>query len=106
MKVNLIITILLVLIVSCKKDKSCENCDPENALAEATIVDTGVQAADGCDWAVKTTDNIYYHPDNLPATFKQNNLPVSIRFELTGETFICGIAGTGLPVIHILELKK
>ena len=94
--------LIFVFFISCKKEKSCESCDP----VQATIIDAGVVAADGCDWVVKTADNVYYHPDALPDSFKINNLAITISYQLTGDTFHCGLAGTGIPVIHVINIKK
>lgn len=104
MKGIVYLSVLYVLAASCARDKSCENCTPE--LTEAMIINSGVVAADGCDWVVRVADTLYYHPESLADEFKQNELPVTVKFELTGDTFHCGLAGTGLPVIKLLEISK
>jgi hypothetical protein len=55
---------------------------------------------------VKIGADQYYHPDTLGAEFKQNDLDVKICYELRTDKFYCGIAGTGMPVIHVLKIKK
>lgn len=96
----------LFLLVSCKKERSCEGCDTETGFKEATIVFTGPIEADGCDWMVKIGDDQYVHPDMLDAKFKQNGLAVKICCEITTAQFRCGIAAQALPVIHILRIEK
>ena len=97
---------LVFLLFSCRKDKSCEVCNTETGFKEATILFTGPIATDGCDWVVKIGADQYYHPDVLDAEFKQNELKVKICYELATDKFQCGIAGIGMPVIHVLKIKK
>jgi len=105
MKTNdmkLSILALVIFFFSCGKDRSCENCYSD----DATVLNSGLVAADGCGWVIKIDSDQYYHPDVLSAEFMQNNLPVKISYELTSDKFFCGIAGTGLPVIHLVKIEK
>lgn len=97
---------LIFLLFSCKKDKSCEGCDSENGFKDAVILYTGPVEGDGCDWVVRIDADQYYHPHGLSAEFKQNELGVKICYETMADKFHCGVAGTGMPVIHILKIKK
>jgi len=97
---------LVFLLFSCKKDRSCEACDNNNGFKDATIIYTGPFETDGCDWVVKIGTDQYYHPDVLDAEFKQNELNVKICYELAADKFHCGIAGTGMPIIHVLGIRK
>jgi hypothetical protein len=65
---------------------------------------TGPVEGDGCSWTI-VINNTHYHPNNLSQNFQQNQLDVVVTYELTSDTFGCGIAGTGLPVIHIKSIK-
>jgi len=99
---KLSILALVIFFFSCGKDRSCENRYSD----EATVLNSGLVAADGCGWVIKIDSDQYYHPDVLSAEFMQNNLPVKISYELTSDKFFCGIAGTGLPVIHLVKIEK
>ncbi len=98
--------IVTILLFSCKKDKSCEGCKGKDSYVDATILFTGPVATDGCDWVVRVGDTQYYHPETLPPTYLQNDLAVKICYELTGEQFHCGLAGTGMPVIRVIDIRK
>jgi hypothetical protein len=92
------------IFFSCKKDKSCESCLPETYNSNAKILWTGPVEADGCSWAVMI-DNVFYHPTNLAQSFQQDQLNVIIKYQLTSDHFICGIAGIGHPVINITTIR-
>jgi hypothetical protein len=55
---------------------------------------------------VKIGADQYYHPDTLGSEFKQNELNVKICYELATDKFHCGLAGIGMPVIHVLGIRK
>ncbi len=96
---------LLVLFLSCKKDKSCESCNTEAGYVNAKIIYAGPIETDGCDWLIQIGDK-YYRADQLDATFKQNELNVRICYETTTDKFICGIGALGIPIIHVIDVKK
>ena len=98
--------VLLVFFFSCSKKNSCETCTTEQGYVNATIVDSGPLESDGCGWVVKTGDDQFYHPDVLKPSFRQNGLAVKICFENTADQFHCGIAGAGMPVIRVLDIRK
>jgi hypothetical protein len=97
---------IILLFVSCHKDYSCEGCQPQEGLLDAVIIYTGPVQSDGCDWMVKVGTDHYYHPDVLADAFKQNDLAVKIRFQLKSDLFFCGFVATGIPVIHLLTIRK
>lgn len=105
-KMKLSFFALVFLLFSCKKDRSCEVCNNETGFKDATILYTGPVAGDGCDWVVKIGADQYYHPDTLGTAFKENELNVKICYELATDKFHCGLAGIGMPVIHVLSIKK
>ena len=94
------------LLFSCKKDRSCQACNNETGFVDATIIYTGPVETDGCDWVVKIGADQYYHPDELDNKFKQNDLAVKICYEPVADKFHCGLAGTGISVIHVLGIKR
>jgi len=96
---------IIFFCFSCTKDRSCEKCPDKNTYTNATIIFTGPVATDGCDWLIKIDDTHTYHPDVLNAAFQQDQLMVKISYELTSDKFICGIAATQIPVIHVLDIK-
>ena len=99
-------TILMMFFCfSCAKDKSCESCIDTHLYKNATIIYGGPVTSDGCGWLVKIDDTHTYHPDVLNTAFQQDQLPVKINYELTTDTFICGIAGLQIPVIHVRDIK-
>lgn len=95
----------MILLFSCKKDRSCESCNGGIGYKDAVIIYTGPVATDGCDWVVSIDDK-HYHPDNLGDGFKQNETSVKICYELTADKFHCGVTGAGMPVIKVLAMKK
>ena len=105
MKKSLVIC-LAVLLFSCSKDTSCQECDTESGFVSATIIDNGPIETDGCGWVIKLGDEKFYHPDELAAEFRQNNLSVKICYESSKEEFRCGIAALTMPVLRIIAIKK
>jgi len=104
-----LLIVLIILSFSCKKEYSCENCDPPGPVEEpnyATVIDGGPLAGDGCDWMLMVGTE-FYHPDSLPDAFKENDLNVIVEYELTNQLFICGLrANNGLPIIHLISIKR
>ena len=72
--------------------------------ANAKIIWTGPVEADGCSCAL-VIDNNYYHPINLSIDYQHDQMDVVVKYELTTEHFVCGIAGTGLPIIKIVTIR-
>lgn len=90
------------LIFSCNKDRSCQAC-----FTDAIIINDGLVESGGCGLVVKFIDSEqFYHPDVLPDGFRKSDLHIKICYEVTTDKFNCGIAGSGLPVIHVVDIKK
>lgn len=70
----------------------CEN--------EIIINYEGPVAADGCDWVI-TANGQRYHPLLLDDSMKQDGLHARAGFQLTGDTFYCGLMPMKLPIIEI-----
>ena len=101
-----VLLFLLLCLCSCEKEKSCETCLPSHQPEITGLVYyAGPIAGDGCEWCIRI-DNVTYSPDNLDDAFKQTDLPVVLKFELTGTTFGCGFGNSQLPVIHITQIRK
>jgi hypothetical protein len=98
-------TILFLLFfaipVSCKKDANL-------LTANATIVDTGSIAADGCGWLIKLNDSTTYQAINLSTDYQKNNLQVSISYYLLTTKFQCGYSppGGGITQIELKSIKQ
>ena len=96
---------LLFLFWGCKKEESCEDCVPDHLGTNATVSYTGPRASDGCEWVIIIGNN-HYHPDNLDPAFLVNPLEVEVDYIPTGDLFYCGFVNSGIPVIHITQIKK
>ncbi|WP_428330930.1 hypothetical protein [Mucilaginibacter sp.] len=103
----LLISILLVpaiIISSCKKDntKSIKNG------IEATVLNQGSPAADGCGWVIKinSTDSVY-SPINLPVNYQTDNLKVLISYKSLNTKFQCGLLPTaGYYQIQLITIQN
>jgi hypothetical protein len=98
---------LCAFLFSCKKELSCESCiipTTPAVTANAKIIWTGPVETDGCNWAI-VIDNNYYHPNTLSSDYQHDQLDVVVKYEPTTDHFICGIAGAGLPIIKIINIR-
>ncbi|MEM6964681.1 MAG: Kazal-type serine protease inhibitor [Bacteroidota bacterium] len=76
--------------------------------ANATIVNDGDIALDGCGWLIQfeVDGSIRSHQsDDLPNNFQQDNLQVSIKYKPTSEVFTCGLNATEIPKIKIETIE-
>jgi hypothetical protein len=96
---------LLFLLFACKKEASCEDCVPAHTGTFGTVEYAGPVAGDGCDWVI-IIDGSHYHPDKLDPDFLKDSTEVELDYIPTGDIYRCGIASTGIPVIHITSIKK
>lgn len=96
---------LVILIFSCKKEQSCKSCHDKD-FKNATVLWSGPVAADGCDWVIKIDSAHVYHPDMLDTVFMHSELDVRICYKETVDKFHCGFTGSGIPVIHVIDIKK
>ena len=81
---------------ACKKDQP--------VFTDATVINAGAVAADGCGWVVRIGDT-NYSPTNLTNEFKETELKVSIRYRTLTTKFECGW-GAKIPEITLLEIRK
>jgi hypothetical protein len=99
------ITLLSMLIVSsCKKSGTTA----ASLTANATVVNSGAIAADGCGWLIKLNDNSEYSPVNLTSDFQQDNLKVSVTYTILSTNTSCGsLAGNpGVRQIKLNAIQK
>ncbi|MGY3211083.1 hypothetical protein [Mucilaginibacter sp. HD30] len=96
-KLLLLTALIFTLSISaCKKDNP--------VFTDATVINAGAVAADGCGWVIKIGDT-NYSPTNLSQEFKQTELKVSIRYRTLTTKFECGW-GQKISEITLLEIKK
>lgn len=89
-----ILTFILVIISSCKKD---------DLSADATVINSGDPAADGCGWLIKiNSTGITYSPVNLSVMFETDGLKVRIAYRVLKTKFGCGdVVGGGTLLTQI-----
>lgn len=92
-----IIAVCLLMGISCKKG------DSDVMKAEATIIDWGSPATDGCGWVIRV-DDVYYSADYLDEKYKVNNKIVIIEYEFTGEKYKCPFSFG--PYYDIIKIKR
>ena len=98
------ILLLVLVITSCKKPGS-----PAVTLASnATIVNSGPIAADGCGWLVRLNDSTEFSPVNLSADFQQDNLKVHVTYAQLNTRTSCGMLANnpGILQIKINNIQK
>ncbi|MDB5030286.1 hypothetical protein [Mucilaginibacter sp.] len=100
LKTTLMVLLFASITLSCKKDQNL-------LTANATIINTGDVAADGCGWQVKLDDdNTRYSPKTLDTAYQKNNLKVSISYYLLTTRFKCGFTAPNAPGIVQIDLKS
>jgi hypothetical protein len=93
-------------ILSCKKN----NGTAQLVTADATIINGGPAAADGCGWLIKidATDSIYNAP-NLTAKYQVDRLKVNITYHKLSTRFYCGdvvpALDPGMTEIQLTTIK-
>ncbi|MDR1552296.1 MAG: hypothetical protein LBS69_02380 [Prevotellaceae bacterium] len=101
LKTTTILLILAGMMISCGKEK--EN---NEEWTNATIIDLGNPAVDGCGWAVQIGETISI-PDFLDEEYKQNGLQVGIIYNKTAEIYQCpGFSNFEYDRIIINKIKK
>jgi hypothetical protein len=97
------ISLLLLLIASsCKKSQSTTTA---TVTANATIVNSGEIAADGCGWIIKLDDQTEFSPVNLSTDLEQDNLKVSITYTRLSTYTGCGMLA-GNPGMHQIKINS
>lgn len=97
--------LLFIVLFSCKKDDN----NTTGKKVSATVIYTGELSLDGCGWLVKIdSTNVTYSPVTLSDTYKKNNLPVVISYNLLTSKYHCGMlaGGSGITQIKITAIKN
>lgn len=101
--------IMAKTIISCLVMVMClgNSCKKDDNLIEATVVDYGREAVDGCGWLIEVDEKLYY-PTNLSIDFQQNGKKIRIRYKSLNEKQQCGFptSETFHSKIELLEVKK
>jgi hypothetical protein len=74
---------LFSMLTMCKKGDKILNAD-------ATVINMGDPASDGCGWWIKIDSTLYYKPKSLAASFQKNNLKVNISYIVLDTKYHCG----------------
>ena len=85
-----LLVVLLLLLSGCKKAENGEWID-------ATVLDFGSPAVDGCGFLLQVEDNLYY-PENLQEKDQVDKKRVKVRFSLLDEMKPCGFPYS--PIKH------
>ena len=103
MKNTLNFKLLLTALLFAVSFSACKKTD-KPVFTDATVINAGAVAADGCGWVIRIGDT-NYSPTNLADQFKETELKVSIRYQTLTSTFQCGW-GNKIPEIKLVEIKK
>jgi len=103
MKNTLNFKLLLLTLMFSLSISACRKND-QPVFTEATVINAGAVAADGCGWVIRIGDT-NYSPTNLAEQFKETELKVSIRYQTLTTKFECGW-GQKIPEIKLLEIRK
>ncbi|QQL50621.1 hypothetical protein [Mucilaginibacter ginkgonis] len=93
----------LLALSSCKKDSKDQNVLGTYNGIDATVIDAGNPASDGCGWMI-VIDKVAYYADNLDEKYKKANLKVKISYDLLNFKYPCSLDPT--PRISLIHLKS
>jgi hypothetical protein len=93
-----------IIFLSCKKQSGIKTTFTE----DATVIDAGAIAPDGCGWEIKTGTDSVFSPVNLATQYQINNLKVHISYEVLDSKFQCGSVAqsTGITQIQLDAINK
>jgi hypothetical protein len=104
--------VIIFILASSLTMLSCKKHNPvpitEELTADATVINSGDPAADGCGWLIKIsgTDSTY-SPKNLPVLDEIANLKVHITYKRLSTKFQCGwLPGSGPTQIQLDAVIK
>ncbi len=103
-----VVMLFTLAILSCKKN----NNTAQMVTADATIINEGPVAADGCGWVVRINgSDSTYSPTNLAAQYQVDSLQVHIKYQRLSQRFLCGFINlpkseAGIPEIQINSISK
>ncbi len=94
---SLPILLINLNIAACKKDSGL-------VAVEATVINAGAVAADGCGWVIRV-GNTNYSPTNLESKYKETELKVIVTYKVLSSKFTCGW-GNKIDEIEIVNIRK
>lgn len=102
MRSILIIVVTIVFTVS-----SCKSEDIQiSEMEEATIINGGEPALDGCGWLLKIKEVNYSPVGGLEEAFREDELKVNIAYKLLKTYSNCGFNINAHQNIEIVSIKK
>ncbi len=84
---------------------SCSESISESDL-RARVVFTGSEAADGCGWLLKISEELTYKPEQLEDEFKVDGTEVRISFRILDSSFSCGFPSPNSPSFQKIRLRR
>ena len=94
-----LLTILCLVFVSCS-----ESIDENDVRAR--IVFAGSEAADGCGWLLKISEELAYKPERLAKEFKVDGLEVSASLKVLDSSYSCGFPSSNSPKFQKVRLAS
>lgn len=93
------VALLTLVAASCNKDKDMTN---------ATVIDTGDIASEGCGYILKLDDGSELRPMYLPTAFQHNGFKVKVKYSTNNEQFVCKVAPVNkvYEMIEISDIKR
>jgi hypothetical protein len=82
-----ILVVAIATTAACKKGATNK---PIIFSEDATILDEGDPAADGCGWLIKTSSDSTYNASALDNQYKINNLKIHIAYHKLKPRYYCG----------------
>ncbi|EAY27644.1 hypothetical protein M23134_02891 [Microscilla marina ATCC 23134] len=96
-----------MVLTACTKQPAPGPEDPlTNKTVVGKIINTGLVAADGCGYLVRTETGQELKPLNLSADFQQDGIDVVVTYRLNSEPFSCGLLPTILTAVTIVNITK
>jgi hypothetical protein len=103
MKTTLNFKLLLTAVIFSLSISACKKNDTLS-FTDATVINAGAVAADGCGWVIRIGDT-NYSPTNLDDKYKEDKVKVRIRYQNLKSKFECGW-GQKIDEIKLLEITK
>ena len=101
-----LLTLPVSLIFSCTKENKVTG---PTVTADATIIYTGSEIADGCGWLIKTDADSVFNAPNLATKYQVDKQKVHITYRTLTTTYFCGqisaLQNRGITQIAIYTIK-
>lgn len=76
----------------------------QDVYVEVTVLNTGLEAADGCGWMIKS-GSTYYKPVNLPSKYQIDGSTINVSYHLLNTNYSCGLGNSKYPEVSIDKIK-